>query len=379
MEGHVGQRSAAPVVRIDPTVPLMRDVACGHNRWHEAIAPVLEVETGAEFVLETRDAYDRGLGPNSSAADVPRTSVAPVHPLTGPVYVRGAEPGDRLEIAVLDIEPDPWRHWGYTVQTPGEGFLGAHFVEPFIAHWTLEDRDGAVSAEVPGVRIPYAAFPGVIGVAPSAELRSRIIARESNLGLQSGYTALPDPDGAVPPTDRVPIEGLRTIPPEEYGGNMDVKLLTPGNVVLLPVFVEGGLLSVGDLHYAQGHGETCETAIEMAARVRLRVDVLRGEALEHGIEWPEFRVNADTAAASRRYHVTTGTCLAKDGIVRPGDLNAAAANALLAMIAFMERQGGYRRDQAYAICSVAVDLHIAQAVNMPNVTVVAQLPLDIFE
>ncbi|MER3438922.1 MAG: acetamidase, partial [Chloroflexota bacterium] len=110
-------------VSLDPFKPLAEEPHTGHNRWHEAIEPILEVEPGERVILETRDAFDAQLTPRSTADDVARARLGPVHPLTGPVYVKGAQPGDLLEVKLLEIEADPWEHWGYTAEVPGFGFL----------------------------------------------------------------------------------------------------------------------------------------------------------------------------------------------------------------------------------------------------------------
>ena len=122
------------VIAIDPTQPLAKEPTTGHNRWHESIDPVIEVDPGDRVVYETRDAVDGQLGPRSTISDVAKLNLNLVHPLTGPVFVKGAEPGDLLEAKLLTIEADPWDHWGYTVEIPGFGFLRDEFAEPYIVH-----------------------------------------------------------------------------------------------------------------------------------------------------------------------------------------------------------------------------------------------------
>jgi formamidase len=103
----------------------------------------------------------------------------PLHPLTGPVYVKGVEPGDLLEVELVEIEADPWEQWGYTIQVPGFGFLRDEFPDPFIVHWRLHGNEYAESEQLPGVRIRCNPHPGVLGLAPNAELRQRAAERES--------------------------------------------------------------------------------------------------------------------------------------------------------------------------------------------------------
>lgn len=139
-------------IEIDPLRPLATQPGKGHNRWHEAIPPALEVEPGEPVALETWDAFDAQLTPQSTIHDVAKADLGRVHPLTGPVYVKGAQPGDLLEVKILEIEADPWRHWGYTVQVPGFGFLRDQFPQPYIIHWHLYPSY-AESPQLPGVRI----------------------------------------------------------------------------------------------------------------------------------------------------------------------------------------------------------------------------------
>ncbi len=114
--------------RIDRTKTLAEDPGTGHNRWHPDIPPVIRCDPGDEVILETRDAFDGQFGPDASLNVVAKPNLDVVHPLTGPVYINGAEPGDLLDIEILDIEPD---RYGYTVEVPGFGFLRDRFPEPF--------------------------------------------------------------------------------------------------------------------------------------------------------------------------------------------------------------------------------------------------------
>ena len=220
----------------------------GHNRWHPDIPPAVRADEGEEVVMQTRNAFDGQITPDTQPPDLLRTNLGLVHPLTGPVYVNGAEPGDLLEINVLSIEPAAW---GFTTILPGFGFLRDLYTEPFICHWEM--RDGfAQSEQLPGVRVPEASFMGTIGVAPSRALRQEILLREDELLRRGGMVVGPTPEGAVPAQEPFASEGLRTIPPREHGGNVDIKQLTAGTRLMLPVFTEGALFSAGDAHYAQG-------------------------------------------------------------------------------------------------------------------------------
>jgi formamidase len=369
------------LIEIDPSKPLAAQPNTGHNRWHESIEPVLEVDLGDTVVYETRDAFDGQLTSSAGADELLAASLGPVHPVTGPVFVKGAEPGDLLEATIAEIEPDPWEQWGYTVEVPGFGFLRDEFPEPYVVHWRLNGTKYAESDELPSVRIPFAPFPGVFGLAPSADLRRAATEREAELAARGGMALPPDPEGAVPTHDPVAREGLRTVPPRETAGNIDVKQTTPGVTMLLPVYVEGALVSTGDVHYAQGDCEACGTAIEMRSRVHVRFGLRKGEADRLGIRDLQFFREDYFAppelAAPRRFFATTGISVRRDGTNESEDATLAARNALLNMIEHLETRGFDRR-QAYALCSCAVDLRISQLVDVPNFMVSALLPLDIF-
>jgi formamidase len=369
------------IVSIDPSKPLGEEPGTGHNRWHEDIEPVVEVDPGDTVVYETRDAFDGQLNRASTAEDVENLDLSGVHPLTGPVFVKGAEPGDLLEVKLVAVEADPWEQWGYTVEVPGFGFLRDEFPDPYIVHWRLHGNEYAESEQLPGVRIRCNPHPGVLGLAPSVELRQRVTEREGALAERGGFALLPDPEGAVPTDEEIAREGLRTIPPRETAGNIDIKQLSPGSTVLLPVYAEGGLVSTGDVHYAQGDCEACGTAIEVRTRVHLRFGIRKGEAERRGIQDLQyFRDDyfiRPELAAPRRFFATTGIGVHKDGTNESEDLTLSAKNALLNMIDHLETRG-FDRQQAYALCSVAVDLRISQVVDVPNLLVSALLPLDIF-
>jgi formamidase len=369
------------VISIDPTKSLREEPGTGHNRWHEDVEPVLEVNEGDLVVYETRDAFDAQVSPATTADDIAGVDLGWAHPLTGPVYVKGAEEGDLLEAEIVAIEADPWDQWGCTLEVPGFGFLRDEFSDPFIVHWRLHGNDYAESEQIPGVRIPCNPFPGVFGLAPSRDLREAVVARETELAERGGIALPPDAATAVPSGDPIASEGLRTIPPRENGGNIDIRQLTPGATLLLPVFAEGALVSTGDVHYAQGDCEACGSAIEIRSRIQIRFRVRKGEAARQGIRDVQFfrddYFTAPELAVPRRFFATTGVSVTRDGRNESEDTTLAAQNALLNMIAHLETRG-LDRQQAYALCSCAVDLRISQAVDLPNILVTALLPLDVF-
>ena len=350
----------------------------GHNRWHPDVEPKVEAEPGEEVVLETRDACDGQILFGDSVEAVSRIARGVVHPLTGPVYVKGAEPGDLLEIECLDVIPEAA---GWTRISPGMGFLRDVFLEPYLVHWAISDG-WAASDMLPGVRIPYGAFMGTAGVAPSHQQLEEWTRREAALMEKGGIVLPPDPTDAVPAGGVVAEHGLRTLPPRENCGNADVKQLTKGSLLYVPVAVEGALYSAGDGHFAQGDSECCVTAIEMAATQAVRFQVHKGEAERRNIRWPRFAhpgyFQPPQWSAPQRFTATMGMPVTDDGENRGEDLTLAARNALLNMIDLLQERG-WSREQAYVICSVAVDLKVSNVVDVPNFVVSAFLPEDIFE
>ncbi len=364
-------------VRIDPALPLRREPHTGHNRWHPDIPPIVRADPGDEVILHTRDALDGQLTPTSTSADVARVNLNVVHPLTGPVYVNGAAPGDVLEVKILAVEP---ARWGFTAQVPGFGFLRDAFPDPFLVTWRITGGV-AESADLPGVRIHGAPFPGTIGVAPSRPLMQVIAAREQELLSRGGFVLPPEPADAVPADGAIAAEALRTIPPRETAGNLDIKQLCAGTTMLIPVQIEGALFSVGDAHFAQGDGEVCGTAIEMASVFHAQFFLRKGEATRKNLRdvayFRDTYVQTPELAVPRRFYATTGISVEKGGLNQSENATLAARNAVLNMIEHLAERG-FSRQQAYAICSVAVDLKVSELVDVPNFVVSAVLPLDIF-
>jgi acetamidase/formamidase len=299
-----------------------------HREWNNALAPRLTIEPGDTVVFRTRDAADSHYKRASTHADVLARGPFRGHPLTGPVRVRGAEPGDALVVDVLAMRPA--LDFGWTAVRPGRGLLPEpEFPDPFLQIWDLSD---GVSARMDTrVRVPLAPFPGVMG------------------------TALDEPGAHS------------TMPPRKNGGNMDVKQLGVGTTLYLPVWVPGALFSVGDGHGAQGDGEVCVTAVEMAAEVTLRLGLEKARPLEE----PRFRTPGPigTAATSGPWYATTA---------HGPDLYACAQQAVRYMIDHLARNRGFSREEAYVIASVAVDLRISEIVDAPNWIVSAFLPESIF-
>jgi formamidase len=365
-------------VTIDRKRPLRDEPKTGHNRWHPDISPIVEVDEGEEVSLETRVATDGYLTPRSTEADFAAMDAGAIHPLTGPVLVKGARSGDLLEVEFVDIVPQPW---AFTAIIPGLGFLRDIMTIPFLVHWDIADG-WATSPQLRGVRIPGASFMGVSGVAPSRAQLEAWTRREADLLARGGMVFPPDASGAVPASGPAAVHGLRTLPPRENGGNFDVKQLSKGAKLLLPVAVDGALFSTGDGHFAQGDGEVCVTAVEMGATCVVRLRVHRGEAERRQIRWPRFQRSDyfidPRWAVPQRFIATMGMPVDEQGVNQGENLNTACRSALLNMIALLQERG-FTREQAYVICSVAVDLRISNVVDVPNYVVSALLPEDIFQ
>ncbi len=365
------------------------------NRYHHAIEPVARAKPGDLIVVETRDAFDSDLTLDSNADDLAAVDLNLVHPMTGPIYIEGAEPGDVLAVTLEDIAPD---QYGYTVIVPGFGFLRDEFTEPFLVNWRLT-RTHAESDQMPGVKVPYEAFMGSVGVMPGETEVAAWLEREAALGAVGGPALQPEPVGALPaavcgPEGSHPTECLRTIPPRENGGNMDVQQMQIGTTLLLPCFVEGCGFFIGDVHYAQGDGEVSGTAIEMGAVVSVTTEVRKGGGSD--IKGPEVEGGAQIKAIEpSKFYQTIGLPLKAKGEVPPShtyldsavipdltnmseDLTIAARDALSKMLDYIVREHGLSREQAYILASVAVDLRVGQVVDVPNYIVTAVLNEDVF-
>ena len=367
------------------------------NRLHPDIPMAARARPGQTILLRTRNSIDAQLDPQSSYVDDRFSGpiLGTVHPLTGPVFIEGAEPGDVLAVTILDIDPGPFG----TTRITGNAFVGDRIPGPFSVLWNL-NRKEAVSDDLPGIRIPNGSFPGIVTVLPGSEQLAAALAREESLANQGGASALPEPTHASPadicgPQGRRRNECLRTGPPREHGGNMDIRYLGVGVTIYLPCYIEGCGLGVGDLHFAQGDGEVAGTAIEMDADVTLTTELIKdGPVLEQG---PHYEGPARLMdIPSRRFYATTGLPLKAAGEIPPDmaylespkaaglenlskDISLAARNALLEIIDYMVRTYDLTPEQAYIVASVAVDLRIGQLVDVPNVGVTAILPLDIFD
>jgi len=308
------------------TVHVRRDQY--HLAWNNALDPIATVASGATVDFDLLDASCGQITAASTVTAIETLDFARVDQVNGPVYVKGAEPGDTLEIEFLDVRT---ADWGWTALIPGFGLLADDFPEPAVKIWALEAGRDSYATFAPGIRIPTAPFCGEIGLAPAG------------------------PDA------------LSTIPPYRHGGNLDTKHITAGAKLFLPVQTRGALFSLGDGHAAQGDGEVCGTAIETPLHASVRLTVRRDLA----IDAPQFLTAGPLAARTN-----TAPFYATDGI--GPDLMTAARDAIRAMIVHLGRTYGLSRVDAYMLCSVAVDLKICEIVDAPHWVVAACLPLSIF-
>ena len=365
------------------------------NRYHPAIPQVARAKPGDMIVYHTRDALDSDLTLDSNADDMAALDLNLVHPMTGPVHIEGAKRGDVLAITLVDIVPD---EYGYTVIIPGFGFLREIYTEPYLVNWRLT-RTHAESDQMPGVKVPFEAFMGSVGVLPGLLEVDSWLARENALGAAGGIALPPQPIEALPsavcgPEGSAKDKCLRTIPPRENGGNMDVQQMQIGTTLLLPCFIDGCGLFVGDVHYAQGDGEVSGTAIEMGAVVTVTTEIRKGQGAF--IKGPEVEGGAQIKAIEpSKFYQTIGLPLKTAGEVPTQhaylesqkikdlsnlseDLTLAARDALIKMIAYIQREHGLNAEQAYILASVAVDLRVGQVVDVPNIIVTAVLNEDVF-
>ncbi len=299
------------------------DTSTLHQTWDSSIEPRLHIRSGDTVTFQTMDArngfYDPALD-----RDVHDTPPFVGHPLTGPVWMEGAEPGDTLEVEVVEILTGDW---GFTAFSPGRGLLADDFDQPYLHRWDLRSDPAEF---LPGISVPQEPFLGIMGV-----------------GLEGG------PHG--------------TAPPRRNGGNVDIKQLTAGATIWLPVLVEGALFSCGDGHAAQGDGEVCITAIETSTTSTLRFTLHKGGApaeLRFSIPGP---LNPRTNAGG--WFATTA---------HGPDLLECSRSATRFMIDHLVQNHGLSREDAYILCSVVVDLRISEIVDAPNWIVSAFLPNAIF-
>lgn len=363
-----------------------------HNRWHPDIPSVASVNPGDAFRVECIDWTGGQIKDNDSPEDVRTIDLTRVHYLSGPIAVKGAAPGDLLVVDILDIGALPDSEWGFTgifAKENGGGFLTDHYPKAAKAIWNFYGRY-ATSRHIPGVRFNGYIHPGLIGCAPSAELLALWNQREKVLfetdpNRVPPLATLPNPQNALlgnlqdSLVDRVSKEAARTVPPREHGGNIDIKNLSIGSRLYLPVYIDGANLSMGDIHFSQGDGEISFCgAIEMAGWLDLRVDLIKNGVKKYNIINPIFSPGVLNPYYSD-YLIFQGISVDEKGKQHYMDAHIAYRRACLNAIAYL-KEFGFTEEQAYLLLSAApVEGRISGIVDIPNACCTLALPTQIFE
>ncbi|TMC96427.1 MAG: acetamidase [Chloroflexi bacterium] len=300
-----------------------------HYKWDNSLPPAVEIDPGDIVNFDTEEVTSGQLKKGDPASKLGALDFDKLYPLGGPVFVKGAEPGDALEVEILSLKPGSW---GWSAILPGLGLLASDFPDPYVRYFDLGDR---TTAELRNdIHIPIVPFCGTMGVATDEPGRHDVL------------------------------------PPTKGAGNIDTRHLTAGTKLYLPVFVPGGLFSAGDCHAAQGDGEVCVTGIECPMSFSLRFGVVKGGRLRpwsyHFLTPPKpLQPRSDAAG----YHAVCG--------LGP-DLMENSRNAVRDTIAWLQADHSLSREDAYILCSLAGDLHISQIVDQPNFGVSFYLPLSVF-
>jgi acetamidase/formamidase len=311
-----------------PAKHTIHETQC-HFGWNNANKPVVHAAPGEVIEFHPLDASAGQITRASTVADVPKLDFSRVNPVAGPVYIDGAEPGDAIKVTLLSFAPSGW---GWTANIPGFGLLAEQFKEPALHIWTYEPQSLTPAMYGPGGRVPLRPFCGTIGLAPAEPGQHSIV------------------------------------PPRRVGGNMDVRDMTAGTELYLPVEVKGGLFSVGDTHATQGDGEVCGTAIESPMSLVAKFDVIKGAKLT----FPRFTTAGPVSRHldAKGYEVTTG--------IGP-DLMEGARAAVSGMVELLSKRYNMKSVEAYMLCSVCADLRISEIVDMPNWVVSLYFPRVVFE
>jgi acetamidase/formamidase len=297
-----------------------------HFTWDAGNQPVLSIDSGDTVVVWTRDVSDNQIKPDSDTSVIDGLDWDRVYPLSGPIAIGGAQPGDTLAIEILDIHT---QGWGWTAILPGLGLLPEEFPNAYLRVFDLSHGDVAYMRD--DIAIPLEPFFGTMGVCPA------------------GASAQP------------------VMPPGTFGGNMDTRQLVRGATLYLPVEVQGALFSCGDAHGAQGDGEVCVTGLEAPMFAALRFTLEKGRS----IPAPQYRTPAPLTPRvdSAPFYGTTGV---------GGDLYVAAQDAVRAMVDHIVTSYSVSGEDAYLLCSLAVDLKISEIVDAGRYIVSAVLPEAVF-
>ena len=305
-----------------------------HFGWDNSLPPALRAEPGSTILFHCNDSSAGQLGPSSTLADVVSLDFGKINPVSGPIYIEGAEPGDAVKVTIESFAPRVFdgSGFGWTANIPGFGLLADQFTDPALHVWKYDPASMAPALWGKEGRVPLKPFAGTIG------------------------NALAEP-------------GLHSVvPPRRVGGNLDIRDLNAGTTLYLPVEFAGALFSVGDTHAAQGDGEVCGTAIESPMDVVLTLDLVKGANLKT----PRFTTPGPVTRHldAKGYEVTTG--------IGP-DLMTASRDAVANMIDFLCATRGMAAVDAYMLVSTCGDLRISEIVDMPNWVVSFYFPRCVFE
>ena len=368
---------------IKPGKRLSEQAELGHNRWHPDIPFLSKVKPGEEIIIETLDFLDAQILDSDDVYDVRDVDLTRAHPLTGPFYVEGAEPGDLLVIDLLDIKPiTPVGFSGVFAKSNGGGFLADYFPDAAKAIWDLKGLY-ATSRHIPGVRIAGLTHPGLMGCLPSKDLLAEWNRREAPLA-KMGLAKPPHAETAVlrgvkgAEFDRMAKEAARTVPPREHGGNTDIKDLSTGTRIFFPVYVKGAGFSMGDLHFSQGDGEIgfCG-AIEMDGATHVGFDLIKGGMAKYNLSAPIFMPSVVKPHYSK--YLTFEGISVENGKNYYLDATVAYRQACLKAIDYLTHFG-FTGPQAYMLLTAApVEGRIGGIVDIPNCAVTVSIPTEIFE
>lgn len=380
------------LIEVDISKPYHQQPTVLHNRWHPDIPAIANVKPNDEFRVECIDWTGGQIKNDDSANDVRDVDLTRVHYLSGPIHVDGAKPGDVLVVDILDIGAFPHDAWGFTgifAKQNGGGFLTEHFPDAYKAIWDFHGIY-ATSRHLPGVKFAGLIHPGLIGCAPSMSLLNEWNRRETAL-IKTNPTRVPPL--ANPPiakgalvgqlsgeqAERVKREGARTVPPREHGGNCDIKNLSRGSRLFLPVYVDGAKLSMGDLHFSQGDGEiTFCGAIEMAGFIHLGIDVIKDGVNKFGMKNPIFQTGI-MGPHYTNFLVFEGISVDEHGTQHYLDAHVSYRMAALNAIEYLKKFG-YTGEQAYMILSTApIEGRISGIVDIPNACATLAVPTEIFD
>lgn len=302
------------------------DKSITYNAWDNSLEPRITIGSGETILVEMEDSSDGQVKPGMTAAEFAQIDFELIHALTGPIAIEGAKAGDTLKIEILEYID---KGWAWQSINPDKCFLPDDFDNFYLHHWELKD---GFSESMPGIQLALHPFCGILGVQRA----------------ESGV--------------------FRTRPPGPYGGNMDVKHLTAGSTLYLPVMIDGGMICAGDAHAAQGDGEVSINGLEAPMDVRLRISI----SDDISVREPYLQTTSELTPAAyqgKPWHAF---------IASGPDLRENGQNAVRQAIDYLQQRCDLSAEQALLVCSAALDLKLSQVVNVPHFTVSGYLPEALF-